>query len=464
MKSLLLRCIFGVLLLLNIAACGGGGSTTTATGQSDTGSVNFNLDISALKSGTASNMQSAASEMTGVTVTLSRDGYDDIVQELTVAGDTATGTVTGLASGYWHIEAKVYSNATVIYAGSVDVKIVSDAQVSAEILFDPVDPDTDPATTGSVVISVGMNKLPGYKKINQYVSAILQDTVNSKFYILDNSTGIVAVYNANTLVREKDIALQNAPQAVTVDAAGDSLLLGYSTGKIYRLKISDESLTLVADSLISVTALVPFSSKYLLVTNGSSWGASNYCLTINLENGQVVSSKNYSYPLSSFTHNPVNGMVYALDSGLSPADMHHIKINADSGAIETLSDSKYHGDYSFGAPVRVIMSGSRIATASGNMFISTTQTSEDITYAGNLGHPYVDLASDDSLGNLYMLNSDNIKKLLVYKQDTLFVNLTVDLLGEPKRIFNTPGGVVVFVAYDNAYYAKIFNKTSLGLM
>jgi hypothetical protein len=39
------------------------------------------------------------------------------------------------------------------------------------------------------------------------------------------------------------------------------------------------------------------------------------------------------------------------------------------------------------------------------MFISSPLASDDITYAGNIGHPFVDVASDDALGYIYMLNS-----------------------------------------------------------
>jgi len=157
-------------------------------------------------------------------------------------------------------------------------------------------------------------------------------------------------------------------------------------------------------------------------------------------------------------------MAYALDSGLSPADMHHLAINATSGAITSISDSRYHGDYSFGGPIRVINNGTRIATGSGNMFISSAMTSDDITYAGNLGHTFTDLVSDDTLGNLYMLNSDNIKKLLVMKQASFFTTLSIDLVASPKMVFSTPNSIVVFVKSDSDYYAKVFSKQTLGLI
>ncbi len=465
-----------MVAMVIMAGCGGGSGAGAPATNNTSGSVNFQINLAALgqnpnlaakavsSTSTPATSTDTTTTITAVTATLSRTGYTDIVQDLNVANNVASGTVTGLAQGYWHVTANVYNGQTLIYTGSVDVNVIAGAQVAAEILFDPVGDTVDPGTTGSINLTVGLNKFPGYSKIRQFVSTILQDKVNQKFYIFDSSSGVLAVYNADTLVREKDILLQASPQALAVEPAGGSLLLGYSTGKIYRLNISDQSLTLLADSLISITSMVPVSSKFLLVANGYAWGPSNTYETINLENGQIVSSKSYWYPLSNFTFNQANGMVYALDSGLSPADMHRLAINATTGTIDTVVDSRYHGDYSFGAPIRVINSGTRITTGSGNMFISSPAATDDITYAGNLGHTFIDLVSDDTLGNLYMLNSDNIKKLLVIKQDTFFTTMSIDIIAEPKLIFNTQNKIIVFAKPDSDYYVKVFSKQSLGLM
>lgn len=455
-----------MVAMVIMAGCGGGAPAT----NSASGSVSLRVDLAALSKPAAKEVFSTATTaatintLTAVSVTLTRNGYADIVKDLSVANNIASATVSDLAQGYWHVTAKVYNGQALIYTGSVDVNVVAGVQVAAEILFDPAGPAIYPATTGSVNLTVGFNKFPGYYKIRQFVSTILQDNINQKFYIFDSSTRVLAIYNADTLVREADILLQASPQALAVDPAGGSLLLGYSTGKIYRLKISDQSLTLLADSLISVTSLVPVSSKFLLVANGNDWGPSNTYETINLENGQIVTSKSYWYPLSNFTFNQATGMVYATDSGLSPADLHYLSVNASTGTLDSINGSRYHGDYGFGAPIRVMNSGTRIATGSGNMFISSSAAADDLTFAGNLGHSFIDMVSDDSLGNLYMLNSDNIKKLLVIKQDSLFTTMSIDIVAEPKQVFNTPNNIIVFVKSGSDYYAKLFSKTSLGLM
>lgn len=459
-----------LLLMVAMLIMAGCGETDPASNNAS-GSVSLQVNLAALrqtkpttKSVFSTLTTATTNTLTAVSVTLTRNGYADIVKDLSVANNIASATIYDLEQGYWHVTAKVYSGQTLIYTGSVDVNVIAGAEIAAEILFDPVSSVINPATAGSVKLTVGLNKFPGYSKVHQFVSTILQDKVDQKLYIFDSSARVLAVYNAATMVREKDITLQSSPQALAVEPVGGSLLLGYSTGKIYRLKIADQSLTLLADSLISVTAIVPVSSKYLLVANGYDWGPSNTYETIDLENGQIVSSKSYWYPLNNLTFNQTTGMVYALDSGLSPADLHYLAINASTGAIDSIGGSRYHGDYYFGAPIRLMNSGTRITTGSGNMFISSSATADDITFAGNLGHPFIDLVSDDVLGNLYMLNSDNIKKLLIIKQDTLFTSMSIDLVAEPKQVFNTPNSIIVFVKSDSDYYAKVFSKQSLGLM
>lgn len=460
--------LFLVLLLWGIcvAGCGNHGDTHSTPSVDDgiSGSVGFNIDFQDLtRELSGSRSKSDTVEITGVDVTLTRDGYDVVEQSLAVNDNVAYGVISDLAAGYWHVTARVYDNVALIFTGSVDVKIIAGAQVNAEILFDPVDPGTDPEAEGSVSIRVGLNPFPGYKKITHHVSDIFQDTINNKFYIYDSSLGIVAVYNAETLIREKDIQITDSPETITLAASGGALYLGYSSGRIYRLDTDDETFIFVADSLLDNRSLIQVGPKYLLASNSSYWGPSNNYKVIDLNNGQIIDSKEYWYPLSQFELNPVNGVVYAVDSGLSPADLHYIKINPATGKIDAISESRYHGDYGFGYPIRVIKNGSRIATSSGNMFISSALANEDITYAGNLGHSYVDLAPDDSLGNLYMLNSDGIKKLLVIDQDTFFVGMSLDVAADPRRVFNTANGIVVFVSSDSDYYAKIFDKAELGL-
>lgn len=461
--------VLTLLLALSLTACGGGsggsasndssgsGSSPVSTTQ---GSANFQIDLATLgKGGSTATAVAATTTITAVSVTLTRSGYTDINQSLTVANNVASGTVDGLAPGYWHVHALVYSGSTLIYTGDVDVNISAGVVANCQINFDPV---SVAPVTGSVAINVGLNPVPTYKQLNQYVTSVMFDNVAQKFYVPDATNSLVAVYNGDTLVREKDVTLPNVPAAYAVDQAGGTMLLGYPSGKIFRLDMSTGTATQVADAQVAISALVPFGGHYVFVANASVWGPQNTYKTMDLSTGLSVSSQSYWYPLSGFANNDSKGQIYGLDSGLSPADMHHITVNSSTGAITLMSDSRYHGDYAFGGPVRIINNGSRVITASGNIFTSTNDSS-DITYAGNLGTVYVDLANDDTRGNLYVLTSGSPAQLKVVTQSTLFTQQSVTVPATPSLVFNTTNKIVVFVTYSGQYYAKAIAKSDLGL-
>lgn len=446
-----------------LAGCGGGGSSTAK----DTGTASFSIPLSGLTSGQATPQAVAApssSPITSVVVRLSRKHYTDTTQSLTVSGDVATGEVAGLAPGYWHVLAQVFNGSTLLYQGEADVKIVPGILVACTILFDSV--ASGKPSTGSVQITAGLNPLPGYTPIDQAVNEILHDETSQKLYMLDADQGVIGVYDANTLMRERDVTLAATPQAMIMDPSQHALLLGYATGKIYRLDLGSESFTLLSESLIAISRLTAINARYVLASDMSGWGPQNIHKTIDLATGEIVSTYDNSwYSFSHFTVNPLNGMVYALDSGLSPADIHAITINQTTGSIDDIVGSRYHGDYALGGPIRVIDAGQRLVTASGNMFISSDSAIDDLQFVGNLGHHYVDLASDPAANALYLLKGDaySQKKLLVINQDTLFTQASVDIADDPEKVFNTPNRVLVFVTHNGKHYAKGICKNLLGV-
>lgn len=464
-----------LICTLSLAACGGGGGSDRAdTGSNTTGgTAKFDINLAALTSpATASpaalystSLVSPASSpvITRVAVRMTRAGYDDINQDLAIVSNVASGSVSGLAAGYWHVEVDVYSDAGIIFSGQSDVRIIKGVTVNCAILFDPVTPPEP--DTGSVDIVVGLNPVPGFKRIEQFVSDILLDASNGKLYILDTSSPLIAVYDAATLIREKDIELAAAPQAVALDYDGGNILLGYSSGKIYSLDVATETVTFVADSLISITGLVALANNNLFVASSTYWSSSNGYKTISMQTGQVLSTMNYWYGLSHYTLNPANGMIYALDNGVSPSDIHRIQINSTTGAITAMGDSPYHGSYSLGGPLRIISDGSRVITASGNMFVSSLVAADNLTFAGNLGISLKDIASDDVRDKLYVLNRTDIQKLIVIDQSTLFVTQTLELPdgATSEQVFNTPDHVIVIMSHGSDYYMKAYSKADLGL-
>lgn len=454
-----------------ICGCGSdeSSSAVSAPVQKSAGALVFDMDLSSLGATTAKTASATITPatITSATVTLTRQNYEPIDINLTVTNNIATGRVDDLDEGYWHVLVHVFSGQVEIYTGESDANVLAGVDVQVKVYFDPT---PVVVTTGALTFSVGLNPMPGYKAINQQVSKSLYSETTGKIYLLDTSANLIGVYNAETMVREKDVFLPSPPLSMVFNFAKDALLLGYPSGQIYQLNPDTGAMTLFGDVLAEVNSMAAVSDKVLVVVCKGSWDS--VFKTLDLTTGQLLNTKSYWYSYNDITFNPTNGIAYALSVNVSPSDIHRIQIDPVTGAFTDIRDSPYHGDYSLGAPLRIIKNGTRVAAADGSTFSSSSLSSQDLLYNGTLNYTYADLAADDSLGYLYLLNPRTnsyyyeptpINKLLIINQSNFFLEKTAELLGEPKTIYQTTDKIIVFTVKDSAYYAKVFAKHDLGL-
>lgn len=444
------------LISVSLAACGGGSGPEPAVPSA--GTLSVDIDLVALQAGGAQLLAVSDPVIDQVTVNVSRSGFATITQDLTIVDNVASGQIMDLEAGYWNVEALVYSAGSLVYQGLADVNIVAGADTSCQILFDPV---VVVPTTGSLSLTVGLNPLPGYRAVDQTVTDILFDDVHRRIYIFDASVPLVGVYDADTLNRIKDITLPQAPGSIALATDTETLYLGYSSGQVYELNTATEAMVLLGEVLADVQQLAVYDANYLvaLAPNGSYKSLK----VIDRVTGQEVSSMNSYYNMTSLLPSPGNNMIYAHHIGVSPTDIHYFSIDPATGELLANGDSIYHGTYSMGAPLRLLKNATRLATASGNMFTTSSLVAEDLLYAGNLGYSYIDLAADDADAYVYVLNSSGIQKLLILNPDTLFLELAVDLLGTPERVLFTADDIIVYTTQDGFWYVRSFSKTDLGL-
>jgi hypothetical protein len=417
------------------------------------GSVAFALDFAPLQA-------VSPYAITAATATLSRTGQTSVVKTLAVANGVAAGQVDGLAPGYWHVSVDVYDGATRIYTGATDVNVVAGVTVQCQILFDPVE---TPPTTGSVAITVGLNPMPGYTVLNQTASQILFDRASATLYIPDGVSTTIGVYDANTLTRTKDLAAPAPPAFAALNRTGTGIYLGYASGRIHLVDVSTGATTLVGDALMQIGGMVALDGNFLMVSSSGAYYSDTSLKVMDVTTGQIVSTRAPWYSLGELLYNPNAKTVYAHHQGVSPTDIHYVKVDTSTGAMTADGDSIYHGDYSFGPPLRRINGGTRLATSSGAMFTSAELVANDLRYSGSLGTTYADLSADDTLGKLYLLSGTALPKLLVIDQGTYFVERTVDLAGTPTRVFDTASSVIVFATKDGKTFVKAFPKAALGL-
>lgn len=463
-----IRTFLVLTTLCLIYGCGGG----TAGGSKDNtaGSMVFNMDLSTLAAKTVAKSVAALPAQVVITsakVEITRSGYNPVSADLTVTNNIATGRIDNLDKGYWHVVVHVFSNETEIYLGETDANVLAGVDVQVKVYFDPA-PVVE--TKGSISLTVGLNPMPGYKSVDQQISKSLYSATTGKVYLLDTSANIIGVYDADTMVREKDIPIPNPPISIALNFTQDAIFLGYPSGQIYQLNPVTNALTLVADMLTEVYCMSPVSENVLLVVGRGTYDS--VFKTLNLTTGQVIATKTYWYSFNDIVVNPANGVAYTMSVNVSPQDIHRIQIDPATGSIIEIKDSPYHGDYSLGQPLRIIKSGTRVATAGGTTFSSSSLSSQDLQYNGNINYAYADMAVDDTIGYLYLLNSGGIwststpvvRKLLVINQSNFFLEKTVELLGDPKIIFATAGKIIIITSKDSVYYVKVLAKSELGLI
>ncbi|QDU83965.1 hypothetical protein Pla163_10660 [Planctomycetes bacterium Pla163] len=79
---------------------------------------------------------------------------------------------------------------------------------------------------------------------------------------------------------------------------------------------------------------------------------------------------------------PNGTTIYGADNGLSPSDFE--KYDISNGTAQYLYDSPYHGDFGFSGDIWISTDGLRLFARSGNVFRSSSNQSDDMTFNGSL--------------------------------------------------------------------------------
>lgn len=144
-----------------------------------------------------------------------------------------------------------------------------------------------------------------------------------------------------------------------------------------------------------------------------------------------------SYRSTGFIFSSVAGKVFQLRDGISPNDILQRPINQSNGTMGSLTDSPYHGDYSFSHPLRLFPDETKVITATG-VFFGTS----NLVYAGSLGTSYVDLVFVDDQPCIIKASGTNTQVLILNTDYSVARSEAVT--GAPLRVFAWGNALMVF--------------------
>ncbi|NNG01990.1 MAG: hypothetical protein HKM93_21575, partial [Desulfobacteraceae bacterium] len=282
-----------LMLMLPLTGCGGGGGNgSTESGVSGgQGAVAFNLDLKKVLAGSEGSAATTSAyvppQPTSAIVTITRDGFDTIVQELTIVDNTASGRIDALQAGYWHVLLEIYENDTLLVTSETDVNVVAGVEVECVLYIDPV-------SDGAVTIRIDVNPLPGHQIIPQACDIVMFDDFLS-LYILDRQNGVIGVYDSLTL----DFLYSNKPpmnvSKMVFNFDKTMILLASNTGNVYQLDMFNHEYQLVFESDLIIDSILPVSSGAVVI-----WGMAS-----DLSEGRLIS------------FDPLTGMELDSRSGIS---------------------------------------------------------------------------------------------------------------------------------------------------
>lgn len=173
--------------------------------------------------------------------------------------------------------------------------------------------------------------------------------------------------------------------------------------------------------------IVADGTGYAYVSGGS--GQWTNVLAVNLATGSAVKSSPNVFDQTGLQLHPDKTRIYGADTGLSPSDIHRFDLTA--GAIKPSYDSPYHGDYPMCGDVRIHPAGTTLYTRCGHVFLASNTKTSDMTWTGDIGIEWRDLAirpdgkiayvvpdkswdKDEYEAVLYAVDTDSLKTVATY--------------------------------------------------
>lgn len=205
------------------------------------------------------------------------------------------------------------------------------------------------------------------------------DSHNGLLYLADRETLAIHIWSAETQTYIDSVGLLNPPTWMTYSPAHDRIYLGYPSGTISHISLSDQTLqeSPFANLPQSVQGLES-AGNYLFAADASGSWSRFYSLD---QVGAIVDSVEWRNASTEYLWNPVTERVYHFRSGVSPNDIEWSELSSTTGLFGDNGDSPYHSSLYASSPLRFDPSGQLLLTGGGR--IHDAYSLSELNYLAN---------------------------------------------------------------------------------
>jgi hypothetical protein len=174
-----------------------------------------------------------------------------------------------------------------------------------------------------------------------------------------------------------------APTEMAYSPERQRLYLGYSTGAIHQLDVTQSAPVeaVFASTAMGVYGLASVGNFVLAQDSSGAW-ATHYIFN---PAGALTHQLDWNYYSREYAWDPNSSRVYFFRDDTSPNDLHFEVIDQTTGLISAEGESPYHGSYSIQTPIRVSPDGEYILLGSGDIY-----DDDGLTWSGSLGNQIAD--------------------------------------------------------------------------
>ncbi len=262
---------------------------------------------------------------------------------------------------------------------SVEVTLTLDRSQLSEEIYDLEASITNNAGNG---ISLPVH-ITNYNevdwKINGRIIDAEYDRVNDVIITVSEGPNELRKFDPLTQT-ESSVTLNMTPNCVAVSQDGNYAAVGHN-GKVAYVNLSN--MTIEKHYAITTNAfdIVLAPNNWVYVSPMEDQWEKLKCL--DLSNGiETEQTGNYIYERTRIKLHPSGNYIYGADTGLSPSDFE--KYDITGGTAAYLYDSPYHGDHDFSGNIWISEDGNRLFAKSRNVFNSSSNQANDMTYNGAL--------------------------------------------------------------------------------